>query len=58
MMKFLPFCYLLLLLVSTSCNFTLEDEKITHLGGEIINPKEDFILLYKDNVLLDSIFLI
>jgi peroxiredoxin len=56
-MKFLPFCYLLLLLVSTSCNFTLEDEKITHLGGEIINPKEDFILLYKDNVLLDSIFL-
>jgi len=39
----------------TSCTENTETEDATYFGGEIINPKNDFVLLYKDEVLIDSI---
>jgi peroxiredoxin len=41
----------------TSCNNNSKTKTTTYLGGEIINPKDNFVLLYKDDVLLDSITL-
>jgi len=38
-----------------SCTENTETEDATYFGGEIINPKNDFVLLYKDEVLIDSI---
>jgi len=38
-----------------SCSENTETEDATYFGGEIINPKDDFVLLYKDEVLIDSI---
>jgi peroxiredoxin len=55
-MKFSPICFLLLFFMLNACNFNSE-VGTTYLGGEIINPRENFVLLYKDDVLLDSIHL-
>jgi len=50
MIKFLPLSYLLFLIAFTSCNENIKTEDATYFGGEIINPKDDFVLLYKDDV--------
>ena len=57
MIKFLPLSYLLFLIAFTSCNENIETEDATYFGGEIINPKDDFVLLYKDDILIDSVAL-
>jgi len=57
MIKLLPLSYLLFLIAFTSCNENIETEDATYFGGEIINPKDDFVLLYKDDVLIDSVAL-
>jgi len=57
MIKFLPLSYLLFLIAFTSCHENIETEDATYFGGEIINPKDDFVLLYKDDVLIDSVAL-
>jgi len=55
MIKLLPLSYLLLLLAFTSCTENIETKDATYFGGEIINPKDNFVLLYKDDILIDSI---
>lgn len=55
MIKLLPLSYLLFFMAFTSCTENTETEDATYFGGEIINPKNDFVLLYKDKVLIDSI---
>lgn len=57
MIKFLPLSYLLFLIAFTNCNENIKTEDATYFGGEIINPKDDFVLLYKDEVLIDSVAL-
>jgi len=57
MIKFLPLSYLLFLIAFTNCNENIKTEDTTYFGGEIINPKDDFVLLYKDDVLIDSVAL-
>lgn len=53
----LPLSYLLFLVTILSCNKSNTIEDATYFGGEIINPKNDYVLLYKDDVLVDSIAL-
>ena len=55
MIKLLPLSYLLFFMAFISCTENTETEDATYFGGEIINPKDDFVLLYKDEVLIDSI---
>src|SRR5690606_26202389 len=43
-------------LVFSSCN-KFKSSDYTYFGGEIINPKSKWILLYKDNQIIDSITL-
>ena len=57
MQKFLPLSYLLVLVTLFSCNTSNTIEDATYFGGEIINPKNDFVLIYKDEVLVDSVAL-
>ncbi|MFA7446266.1 MAG: redoxin domain-containing protein [Flavobacteriaceae bacterium] len=38
-----------------SCNEFKSSDYTTYFGGEIINPKSEWVLLYKDNQLIDSI---
>lgn len=57
MIKLLPLSYLLFLIVFISCDKNNRTEDTTYFGGEIINPKENYVLLFKDDVLIDSITL-
>lgn len=51
------FLYILLLTSLISCNFWKNTNSNTYFGGEIVNPKSKFVLLIKDEVVLDSITL-
>ena len=42
-------------LVLNSCNEFKGSDHTAYFGGEIINPKSKWVLLYKDNELIDSI---
>jgi len=55
MIKLLHLSYLLFFIAFMSCTENTEIEDATYFGGEIINPKDDFVLLYKDETLIDSI---
>jgi hypothetical protein len=57
MQKLLPLSYLLILVTLFSCNTSNTTKDATYFGGEIINPKNDFVLIYKDEVLVDSVSL-
>lgn len=57
MRNLLPLSYLLILVTLFSCNENNSVEDTTYFGGEIINPKNDFVLIYKDEVLVDSVAL-
>lgn len=49
----LPVLFLALL---GSCKQTFDDNNYTaYFGGEVLNPKTDYVLLYKDDVLIDSL---
>jgi len=47
----------ILVLFAISCNTTNEDDAITSFGGEIINPKTDFVLFLKEDIVIDTLFL-
>ncbi len=49
----------LLLIMTTffSCNTTENTCGQAYVGGEIINPNNDFLVLYKDNIPIDSLYL-
>ncbi len=55
MKNYLPLFYLLLTVVFTNCSNSTSVNEITYFGGEIINPDKDYLLLFKDDVLLDTI---
>lgn len=50
------FFSLISLVLIGSCT-TFNKEKLTYFGGKIIHPKSDFVLLYKNDKLIDSLFL-
>lgn len=42
----------------TSCEKRFDsDNYVAYLGGEIVNPQENYVLFLKDNELIDTIFL-
>jgi len=53
----LPLYTLLLLITLSSCSKKTAPENATYFGGEIINPHSKYVVLYKDNQLIDSISL-
>ncbi|MGB0897163.1 MAG: TlpA family protein disulfide reductase [Flavobacteriaceae bacterium] len=53
----LPLSYLLILTTFFSCKNDNISEDATYFGGEIINPKTNYVLIHKDEVLIDSVAL-
>ncbi|NER17512.1 TlpA family protein disulfide reductase [Spongiivirga citrea] len=53
-MKHLYFFILIPLLISCG-NSTDQKNDVAYFGGQIVNPNEDFLLLFKENVLIDTI---
>lgn len=47
----------ILISLSISCNTTNKNNDVTSFGGEIINPKSDFVLFLKDGNIIDSLSL-
>lgn len=47
----------ILVLFAISCNTSNEDDAVTSFGGEIINPKTDFVLFLKEGAVIDTLFL-
>ena len=57
MSKSFKYLYVLIVLFLTSCCATNENDNMTYFGGKIINPKSKVVLLYKQDKLIDSLFL-
>ncbi len=55
MRKLLPLSYLFFLVAFIACTEKNSTEDATYFGGKIINPKNNYVLLFKDEVLIDSI---
>ena len=53
----LKYFFLLIALVFIGSCTTKEKETTTYFGGKIINPKSDFVLLFKQDKFIDSLFL-
>ena len=47
----------ILIILIFSCKTAKEDTALTYFGGEIINPKANFVLLLKDDIVIDTLFL-
>lgn len=47
----------ILIILTFSCNTTKTDKNTTSFGGEIINPKTNFVLFLKDNKVIDTLLL-
>ncbi|WP_111708466.1 TlpA family protein disulfide reductase [Lutibacter citreus] len=45
------------LLLITGCERTSNKESVTYFGGQIVNPKSNFVLFLKDNKVIDTITL-
>jgi hypothetical protein len=57
MNRFFKYLFLLTTLVLIGSCTTSNKEKRTYFGGKIIHPKSDFVLLYQNDMLIDSLFL-
>ncbi len=57
MLKTLRYFFLIASLILIGSCTTPEKDLTTYFGGKIINPKSDFVLLYKQDILIDSLFL-
>lgn len=55
MIKKLLLLFTVLLLVSSCNNKEKNDTSITYVGGEIVNPKGDYVVFYKGEQFLDSV---
>ncbi len=55
MVKNLLLLFSILLLVSSCKNNKNTKEKYTYIGGEIVNPKGDYVIFYKGEQFLDSV---
>jgi len=47
----------ILIILTFSCKTTDKDNIVTYFGGEIINPKSNFVLLLKDEKIIDTLLL-
>ena len=57
MRKTLRYFFLLTTLILISSCTTTDKNPMTYFGGKIINPKSDFVLLFNQDKLIDSLFL-
>lgn len=57
MNRFIKYCYLLAAIAIIGSCTSSDKEQVTYFGGKIIHPKSDFVLLFKNDVLIDSLFL-
>ena len=57
MNRFLKYCFLLASIAIIGSCTSSDKEQLTYFGGKIIHPKSDFVLLYKNDMLVDSLFL-
>jgi hypothetical protein len=57
MHKTLRYIFLLITLVLIGSCTTVEKDPMTYFGGKIINPKSEFVLLFNQDKLVDSLFL-
>ncbi len=48
------FLFLTISIILANCNSKKEDA-LTYFGGKIINPKSDFVILYKEHKVIDTI---
>ncbi|MDY0090005.1 MAG: thioredoxin-like domain-containing protein [Flavobacteriaceae bacterium] len=56
--KLLPSVALLPFVALVSCKKDFSDDNyVAYFGGEVINPKNNFVILLKDDVVIDTIFL-
>lgn len=54
----MKYIFILLSLIGlVSCNSTENKNSTTYFGGEIVNPKANFVLFLKDNNIIDTLFL-
>ncbi len=51
----LPLYYLLIIITVISCSKENLQQRKTYFGGEIVNPKNNYVLLFKENEFIDSI---
>ena len=51
------FVGLIFVFLTLSCETTDKENNSTYFGGEIINPKSNFVLFLKDNKVVDTILL-
>jgi thiol-disulfide isomerase/thioredoxin len=47
----------ILLILTISCNTTNKGNTLTYFGGQIINPRTNFVLLLKDDKIIDTLSL-
>ena len=57
MNRLFKYCFLILSIAAIGSCTTSKKEHRTYFGGKIIHPKTDFVLLYKNDQLIDSLFL-
>jgi len=57
MNHFFKYCFLIVTIAIVGSCTTSNKEQLTYFGGKIIHPKSDYVLLYKNDVLIDSLFL-
>ena len=57
MNRFLKYCFALVSVIIIGSCTSSNKEQFTYFGGKIIHPKSDFVLLYKNDKLIDSLFL-
>lgn len=57
MNRFFKYCFLLITLILVGSCTPSNKEKLTYFGGKIIHPKANFVLLYQNDKLIDSLFL-
>ncbi|WP_347175318.1 TlpA family protein disulfide reductase [Polaribacter uvawellassae] len=57
MNRFLKYCFSLVALILIGSCTTSNKENLTYFGGKIIHPKTDFVLLFQNDKLIDSLFL-
>ena len=57
MRKTLKYFFLLTLFVFIGSCTTTDEESFTYFGGKIIHPKSEYVLLYNQNELIDSLLL-
>jgi len=57
MNRFFKYYFLLVTAILIGSCTSSNKEKLTYFGGKIIHPKTDFVLLYQNDKLIDSLFL-